>query len=232
MNKELAFTGQFLPLYLRSTTFLPPQKQQTHFKTCVPRRCRIVPRSDLTENDTAEKSGQRMSKTLDSVQSSFNTIRTGRASPSILDRVMVSYYGTETPLNQLSSISVSGTATIVVEPYDKSAMSDIERAIMESDVGITPNSDGSIIRLSVPALTKERRTHLAKQVKALAEDGRVALRNIRRDAVDSIKKLEKKGDLGKDESKSLQDDIQKLTDKNVKEVDKLLKTKESDIMTV
>lgn len=196
------------------------------------RRSRLYPRSELTKNEAAEKSAQRMSKTIESVQAAFNTIRTGRANPTILDRVMVSYYGVETPLNQLASISVSGTATIVVEPFDKSAITDMERGIQESDIGINPNSDGSVIRLAVPPLTEERRKELAKQVRGLAEDGRVALRNIRRDAVDSLKKLEKSKELGKDESKTMQADVQKLTDKHVKQIDQLLKQKESDIMKV
>lgn len=145
---------------------------------------------------------------------------------------MVSYYGVDTPLNQLATISVSGTSTLVVEPYDKSSIADVERSLMESDIGITPTNDGSCIRLTVPPLTEERRKQLAKQVKAMAEDGRVALRNIRRDAVDKLKKLEKKKELGEDESKTLQSDIQKLTDKNVKQIDNLLKKKEADIMKV
>lgn len=189
-------------------------------------------RSELTQTDTVDKASERMGKTIESVKGAFNTVRTGRANPSLLDRIMVSYYGAETPLNQLASVSTSGTSTIIVEPYDKSVIGDVERAIMESDIGITPNSDGDRIRLTVPPLTGERRKELVKQVKAMAEDGRVALRNIRRDAVDAIKKLEKKSELGKDESKSLQDDVQKLTDKNVKQVDQLLKTKEADIIKV
>lgn len=173
-----------------------------------------------------------MQKTIESVQNAFNTVRTGRANPSLLDRIMVSYYGTETPLNQVASISTSGTSTLLVEPYDKSSIGDIERAMMESDIGITPSSDGARIRLAVPPLTEERRKQLVKQVKGMAEEGRVALRNIRRDAVDSLKKLEKKGELGKDESKTMQDGIQKLTDKNVKNIDTLIKQKEADIMKV
>lgn len=145
---------------------------------------------------------------------------------------MVSYYGVETPLNQLASISTNSTSTLVVEPYDKSSIADVERALMESDIGITPTNDGACIRLTVPPLTEERRKQLVKQVKAMAEDGRVALRNIRRDAVDKLKKLEKKKELSEDESKTLQSDIQKLTDKNVKEIDSLLKKKEADIMKV
>lgn len=173
-----------------------------------------------------------MTKTLDSVQSAFNTIRTGRASPAILDRVQVSYYGADTPLKQLASISVSGTSAIVVQPFDKSCISDVERALMESDIGITPSNDGTIIRLTFPPLTQERKKELVKQVKAMAEEGRIALRNIRRDAVEDIKKMEKKSELGEDESKSIQGDIQKLTDKNVKQIDSLFKKKEADIMKV
>lgn len=189
-------------------------------------------RCELTQNETGKETTDRMGKTIDSVQAAFNTVRTGRASTSILDRVMVSYYDVETPLNQLASVSLSGTSTILVEPYDKSCMGDVERGIMESDIGITPNNDGSCIRLTVPPLTEERRKELAKQVKGLAEDGRVALRNIRRDAVDSLKKLEKKKELGKDESKTLQNEVQKITDKHVKRIDDLLKQKEADILKV
>ncbi|KAI0562945.1 ribosome recycling factor [Gracilaria domingensis] len=189
-------------------------------------------RCELTKNETAAKSEERMKKTIDSLQSNFNTVRTGRANPSILDRIMVSYYGAETPLNQLASVSVSGTSTLIVEPYDKSSVPDVERAILQSDVGITPNSDGVKIRLTVPQLTEERRKQLAKQVKAIAEEARVAIRNIRRDAVDALKKLEKKSELGKDESMTMQDEVQKLTNKYVKQVDDMLKSKESDIMKV
>lgn len=198
----------------------------------VNRRAYVVPKAELTQDDTEKIAKARMEKTIESVASSFNTVRTGRASPALLDRVLVSYYGAETPLNQLASVSTSGTSALVIDPYDKSAIQDIERALLESDIGITPNNDGSVIRLSIPPLTQERRIELVKQVKAMAEDGRVAIRNIRRDAVDSLKKMEKKKELGKDESKSLQDDIQKLTDKFVKQVDQLYKQKDADIMKV
>lgn len=192
----------------------------------------IAPTAELAETDTAKVAEERMAKTIDSVKVSFNTVRTGRASPNLLDRIIVPYYGAETPLNQLSSVSISGTSTLVVEPYDKSVIGDVERALMESDIGITPSNDGSIIRLSIPPLTQERRVQLSKQVKGLAEDGRIAVRNIRRDGVDSVRKLEKKKELGKDESKTLQDDIQKLTDKYVKQIDQLYKTKEAEILKV
>lgn len=219
----------FIPSY---TPHLVNSNQTLRLSSSHRSRLHIIPKCELTQNDTAKKSEDRMMKTIESVQNAFNTVRTGRANPSILDRVMVSYYGTETPLNQLASVSTSGTSTIVVEPYDKSAMADMERGIMESDIGLTPNSDGSVIRLAVPPLTKERRKELVKQVKGMAEDGRIAIRNIRRDAVDSLKKLEKKSELGKDESKSLQDDVQKITDKYIKQIDNLFKKKEDDIMTV
>lgn len=225
---------------LTSSSFLPSSlctPRPSFSQPTVPRlrRSRLtpsVPVAELAQNDTAEKSEARMTKTIESVRSSFNTVRTGRASPALLDRIVVSYYGADTPLNQLATISVSGTSTLLVEPFDKSCIADIERALQESDIGLTPNNDGSSIRLSVPPLTAERREQLVKQVKSMAEDGRVALRNIRRDAVDALKKLEKSKELGKDESKSMQDDIQKLTDKYVKQIDSLFKEKETDIKKV
>lgn len=173
-----------------------------------------------------------MGKTIDSVRASFNTVRTGRASTNILDRVLVRYYDVETPLKQLASVSVSGASTIVIEPYDKGCVADVERALMESDVGLTPNSDGATIRLAVPPLTKDRRKEFVKKVKALAEDGRVALRNIRRDAIDKLKKMEKDKEIGKDESMTMQDKVQKVTDGYVKQIESALKEKEKDIMTV
>lgn len=239
-------TIEHTPVTMHVAAFTAPLAQpllrHTHATTCTSplrplrpvRRARIlpIPCCELTANDTKQRTAQRMTKTIDSVRSTFNTVRTGRASTSMLDRIVVSYYGAETPLNQLASISLSGTSTLVVEPYDKSVLSDVERALLESDIGITPNNDGSIIRLAVPPLTQERRKELVKQVKALAEDGRVAIRNIRRDAVDSLKKAEKAKELGKDESKSLQDEVQKLTDKHVKLIDTMGKEKETDIMKV
>lgn len=182
--------------------------------------------------DIEKGAADRMRKTIESTKSSFNTVRTGRANASILDRVTVDYYGADTPLNQLANVSVSGPSTIVVDPYDKSVMGDIERSLMESDIGITPSNDGSVIRLAVPPLTQERRKQLAKQVKAMAEDGRVALRNIRRDGVEKCKKLEKAKEIGQDESKTVQAAVQKATDKFVGEIDALLKSKEDDLMKV
>lgn len=215
----------------RVCPFTPTPPKSSRYSVLTRRIC-WVPKAELTQNDTAKVAQARMEKTIESVISSFNTVRTGRASPALLDRVTVSYYGTETPLNQLASVSISGTSSLIVEPYDKSIIGDIERALLESDVGLTPNNNGSIIRLTVPALTQERRVELVKQVKGMAEDGRVAVRNIRRDALDVLKKMEKNKELSKDESMSMQDEIQKLTDKFVKQIDQIYKQKDSDIMKV
>ncbi len=195
-----------------------------------PSRLTVV--SQVAVTDIIPTAEERMAKTLESVRSSFNTVRTGRASTSILDRVVVMYYEVETPLNQLASISVSGSSTLVIEPYDKSCIADIERALMQSDIGLTPNNDGSVIRLAVPPLTEDRRKEFVKKVKSLAEEGRVALRNIRRDAIDKLKKMEKDSTIGKDESKTVQDNVQKVTDSYVKKIESALKEKEKDIMTV
>ena len=173
-----------------------------------------------------------MQKSVEATQRSFNTIRTGRANASILDRVTVEYYGTETPLNQLANITTPEATMIMIQPYDKGSMGQIEKAIQMSDVGLTPNNDGQVIRLNIPPLTEERRKDLVKLASKMAEEGKVAIRNIRRDAVDHVRKQEKKSELSEDESRDLQDDIQKATDQFTNKIDGLLKSKETDIMTV
>ncbi|MEO1145411.1 MAG: ribosome recycling factor [Cyanobacteria bacterium J06638_22] len=173
-----------------------------------------------------------MQKTIEATQRSFNTIRTGRANPALLDRITVEYYGTDTPLKQLANISVPDASTIMIQPYDKSSLSTIERSISMSDIGLTPNNDGSVVRLNIPPLTSERRKELVKVAAKYAEEGKVALRNIRRDAVDSVRKQEKASEVSEDESRDLQDNIQRLTDKYVNKIDELLKEKETDITTV
>mmetsp|Transcript_14371 Transcript_14371/g.21104 ORF Transcript_14371/g.21104 Transcript_14371/m.21104 type:complete len:242 (-) Transcript_14371:479-1204(-) len=175
---------------------------------------------------------ERMTKSIESVKKNLTTIRTGRANPSILDLVKVDYYGSPTPINQMASISVPNSQQLTISPFDKSVMGDIERAIVESDLGLNPNNDGDIIRINIPAITEDRRKELLKQCKSIGEDGKVSVRNVRRDGVDSVKKMEKAGDIGEDESKGSQDDIQKLTDKSVKEIDSIVKNKEKDVMTV
>ena len=175
---------------------------------------------------------ERMQKTVEATQRSFNTIRTGRASTSLLDRVMVDYYGAETPLKSLANISTPDATTIMIQPYDKGSMGQIEKAISLSDIGLTPNNDGSLIRLNIPPLTKERRKELVKTAGKLAEEGKVGIRNIRRDAIDSVRKQEKNSDISEDESRDLQGDIQKATDKYIAQIEKILGEKEKEITTV
>jgi len=175
---------------------------------------------------------EKMGKAIDATQRAFNTLRTGRANASLLDRISVDYYGAATPLKSLAGINVPDSSTIVIQPFDPGGMDAIERAISMSDLGLTPNNDGKVIRLNIPPLTNERRKQLAKQASSYAEEGKVAVRNIRRDAMDSVKKQEKASDISEDESRDLQDEIQKLTDTYVKKIDEALADKEKDIMTV
>ncbi|MCL2928420.1 MAG: ribosome recycling factor [Trichodesmium sp. St16_bin4-tuft] len=175
---------------------------------------------------------EKMKKAIEATQNSFNTVRTGRASASLLDRVMVDYYGSQTPLKSIANISTPDASTITIQPYDKNSLSLIEKAINMSDVGLTPNNDGSIVRLNIPALTAERRQEMVKKTAKLAEEGKVSIRNIRRDAVDSIRKQEKNSDISKDESRDLQDKVQKKTDKYIAKIDELLAAKEKDMTTV
>lgn len=176
-----------------------------------------------------EELAERMDKAIESYERDLSTVRTGRANPTMLDRVQFDYYGTPTPINQMASISVQEGRQLVIKPYDTSTMKDIEHAILESDLGLNPQSDGSVIRLNVPALTEERRKEFVKQVKKYAENAKVAIRNIRRDANDDIKKL---SDVSEDEKKRAQEDIQKQTDRYTKKIDEIAAVKEKDIMTV
>lgn len=174
----------------------------------------------------------RMQKAIEATQQNFNTIRTGRASASLLDRIMVEYYNVPTPLRSLANVSTPDSTTIMIQPFDRGSMNLIERAIAESDVGLTPNNDGSSIRLNIPPLTSDRRKELVKTVAKLAEDGKVAIRNVRRDAIDSIRKQEKAKEISEDESKGSQEQVDKLTEKYTKKVDQILVEKEKEISTV
>ncbi|AEF94366.1 Ribosome-recycling factor [Desulfotomaculum nigrificans CO-1-SRB] len=174
---------------------------------------------------------ENMKKTVEVVRKEFASLRAGRATPALLDKVVVSYYGTPTPLNQLANISVPEARSLVIQPWDKSALPEIERAILKSDLGITPTSDGTVIRLTIPQLTQERRAELVKVVKKKAEEGRVAIRNIRREVIDQIKAKQKEG-VPEDEVKRGQEDMQKITDKFIKEIDEMVKSKEQEIMQV
>ncbi len=173
-----------------------------------------------------------MQKAIEATQRSFNTIRTGRANASLLDRIMVEYYGSPTSLKSLASINTPDASTIIIQPFDRNSLNLIEKAISLSDVGLTPSNDGQIIRLNIPQLTSDRRKEFVKMASKFAEEGKVSIRNIRRDAVDSVRKQEKGGEIPEDDAKDLQDKIQKLTDKYIAKIDDLLAEKEKDITTV
>ncbi len=173
-----------------------------------------------------------MRKSVEAAQRNFNTIRTGRANTSLLDRLTVEYYETETPLKSLATISTPDSQTISIQPFDLSSLALIEKAIATSDLGFTPNNDGKIIRINIPPLTEERRKEFCKLASKYAEEGKVALRNIRRDAIDRTKKAEKESELSEDQSRDQQENIQKLTDKFINEVDKKLSEKEAEILKV
>lgn len=175
---------------------------------------------------------EKMEKTVAQLQKEFGTIRSGRANPGILDRVMVEYYGAPTPLRQMSQVSVQDGTTLVITPYDKTVMKEIEKAIIKAEIGITPNSDGVCIRLPFPPLTEDRRREIAKDVKKLGEEAKVAIRNIRRDMTDGLKKVEKGENLPEDMVKDNQDKIQKLTDKYTANIDSAVAVKEKEVMTV
>ena len=175
---------------------------------------------------------EKMEKAINQLHREFGSIRSGRANPMILDKVLVDYYGAPTPLRQMSQVSVQDGTTLVITPYDKTIIKEIEKAITKADIGVTPNNDGSTIRLNFPPLTEERRRETAKEVKKYGEDAKVAIRNVRRDMVDDLKKIEKEENLPEDTVKSNQEDIQKLTDKFVGLIDSLVADKEKEVMTV
>lgn len=174
----------------------------------------------------------KMEKTVATLRRELATLRAGRATPALLDKITVEYYGSATPVSQLANISVPEPRLLVIQPWDKKTMAEIERAILKSDLGLTPNNDGSVIRLAIPQLTEERRRELVKVVKKKSEETRVAVRNIRRDVNEELKKSEKNGELTEDELRKLQESMQKLTDKYVEEIEKVLVTKEKEIMEV
>ena len=183
-------------------------------------------------NDFLEDAGDRMHKSVESTRHEFGSVRTGRASPALLDRVEVDYYGTRTPLRQLAGISASEARLLTVTPYDKSSIKAIEKAIMESDVGLTPSNDGNVVRLTIPELTEERRKELVKVVRRIAEDGRVAIRNVRRDVMHDLRELKEEGEVGKDDEHRAEVELQKLTDARIGELDEALAAKEKEILEV
>jgi ribosome recycling factor len=187
--------------------------------------------SDLTEELIAD-ARERMVKSVEATRGEFGSVRTGRASPALLDRVMVDYYGAVTPLKQLATISVPEARLLSVQPYDKNSMKAIEKAILESDIGLTPNNDGSIIRLQIPELTEERRKEMVKIVHDICEKGRVSVRNHRRDVMHDLRELKSEGEVGSDDEHRAEQELQKLTDEKVSELDALMKNKEAEILEV
>jgi ribosome recycling factor len=173
---------------------------------------------------------ERMGKSIESTRHELATVRTGRASPHLLDRVQVDYYGASTPLKQLANIAATEARLLTITPYDKSAIKQIEKAILESDLGLTPSNDGNLVRLAIPELTEERRKELVKVVHGLAEEGRVAVRNIRRDCMHDLRELRKEGEAGEDEERRAEAELQKLTDARIAEIEELLKSKEEEIL--
>jgi ribosome recycling factor len=183
-------------------------------------------------DDLIQDATRRMDKSVEAAQGEFTTLRTGRASPALLDRVQIDYYGQKTPLKQLATINAPEPRLLTVQPFDPNSLSSIERAIQESDLGLTPSNDGKVIRLPIPQLTEERRQELVKVVRGMAEDGRVAVRNVRRDVIHHLKELVDKGEVGKDEEHRAEERVQKLTDEHTKKIDELLQRKEAEILEV
>lgn len=182
--------------------------------------------------DVIKSAEDRLKKTLDGLKKEYGTLRAGRAAPSLLDKVTVDYYGTATPVNQIANVTVPEPRMIMIKPYDRNSLKDIERAIQKSDLGLTPNNDGTMIRLAIPQPTQERRKELVKVVNKKAEEAKVAMRNIRRDANESVKKLEKGKQITEDDRKDAQEEMQKLLDKYIKLVDGVKTTKEKEVMEV
>ncbi|MAG13105.1 MAG: ribosome recycling factor [Spirochaetales bacterium] len=175
---------------------------------------------------------EKMKKSLSALADDFNTIRTGRASASLFDKIRVDYYGQKTPLNQVATISIPESRLVVIQPWDKSMAGEIEKAIQMSELSVNPNNDGKVIRINIPPLTEERRKEYVKVAKNMAEQSRVAIRNIRREAIDDLKKLQRSGDISEDDEKRGQDEAQKLTDKYIEEISGLLEVKEQEILEI
>ena len=175
---------------------------------------------------------QRMDKSVEATQEHFNSVRTGRATPALLDRITIDYYGTATPLKNLATINTPEPRMLTIQPFDPTSIKQIEKTILESDLGLTPSNDGKVIRLPIPQLTEERRKELVKLVRSMAEEGKVAIRNVRRDAIKHLEELVKNGDVGDDEERAAEGRVQKLTDGHTAKIDELLKHKEAEIMEV
>ena len=182
--------------------------------------------------DFVSDATQRMDKSVEATHEHFNSVRTGRATPALLDRIQIDYYGTPTPLKNLATINAPEPRMLTIQPFDPSSIKQIEKTILESDLGLTPSNDGKVIRLPIPQLTEERRKELVKLVRSMAEEGKVAIRNVRRDAIKHLEELVRNGDVGDDEERAAEGRVQKLTDEHTSKIDELLKHKEAEIMEV
>jgi len=225
-------------LFVASSFHVGPPALSSRSALMSRRACRVVTMAGDEEVDKSElaleavmDAEEKMKKSISNMREQLSTLRVGRASPALLDRVVVDYYETPTPLNQLASVSAPTPTQLVIDVYDKSSMGDVEKALMMSDLGMTPSNDGKVIRLNVPQLTAERRTELAKTARSLGEEGKVSIRNVRKSALDKIKKLTKDG-LGEDEGKDRQAEVQDAVKKSETEVDSVIKAKEEEITTV
>lgn len=183
-------------------------------------------------DDLLEDAADRMKKSVDSTRGEFASVRTGRATPHLLDRIVVDYYGAETPLDQLANVAATEARLLTVTPYDKSAIAMIEKSILDSDIGLTPNNDGNVIRLAIPEMTEERRQDLVKVLHGIAEEGRIAVRNVRRDVMADLRELKKEGEAGADDEHRAENRLQELTDGAIEEIDSMLRGKEEEILEV
>ncbi len=186
----------------------------------------------MAMNERIKKAEEKMNKSVDRLQNEFAAIRAGRANPAVLDKAMVDYYGVPTPINQMAAVSVSESRILLIQPWDVSTLKAIEKAIMTSDIGITPTNDGKVIRLVFPQPTEEKRKELCKEIKKYGEETKVAVRSVRRDAIEDIKKMKKEGEITEDDQKDLENEAQKLTDKFCKNIDSLVAEKEKEIMSI
>jgi ribosome recycling factor len=183
-------------------------------------------------DELLEDARERMDKSVDSSRNELATVRTGRASPHLLDRIVVDYYGTPTPLKQLANVAATDARLLTITPYDKSSISAIEKSIQESDIGLTPSNDGNVVRLQIPEMTEERRREMVKVVNGVAEEGRVAVRNVRRDVMHDLRELKKEGEAGEDDERRAETALQKQTDEAISQIDALVKGKEEEILEV
>ena len=182
--------------------------------------------------DVFEKAEHKMNKTIDHLEEDYAAVRAGRANPAVLDRITVNYYDTPTPINQLAAVAVSEARVLTIQPWDASVLRGIEKAIQTSDLGVNPQNDGRIIRLVFPPLNEERRHELVKETSKMAEEAKIALRSIRRDAIEKLKEMKKAGEITEDDLRTAEDKIQKMTDKKIEEIDQLLEAKEKEVMSI